>query len=351
MAAPATPGGGVPMQGAADNPTFGEFDYDPSNPVEVANKMAKLEAELAKTKTALATVDITKKMAKTTIKVPLPDSFSGETVGKDGLPVSIRQWRADIFSYLKLEGCAKNLRVSYAKRFLTGHARNAYQSHESMAKMTVLPSGKKVDVNKWSFFLKATNQLFGHTDEEQVARDHLNELVQTTSAEKYLQEFQGYVAQIKQFPLSEGDLMDRFKRGLKPSLRALVVFDPSTGKQWDTFAKFAAYACRVDGQLAVEIPSVSLNAMDAQDASRQQRGKTPAKRGRSPDALGQLLELATMLKKSKGFHQQGKKGKPAAKGQKRNGPVTKSQCWKDRLCFVCKKSGHQAKNCPDKPLN
>lgn len=148
------------------------------------------------------------------IKVPLPPTFSGESVGKDQVVIPIRSWRQDVYEYLLHQNCSAENLVSSAKRFLVGHAKNAFMSHESMrnqqvAKLVAL-TGAPPPPPDWTWFCNLTDELFGNLDPEQVARDSLHNLVQTGTLESYLQKFQGYVDQLTTFPLSEGDLIDRF---------------------------------------------------------------------------------------------------------------------------------------------
>lgn len=347
---------------------FGSFEYDPSDPASANEYVTRLENdlkgksdELAR-RDAAAAGDLSRRMKRVSIKVPLPPSFTGDLV--DGKSVSVNSWRQDVWEYLVQQQCPKETRVQTAKRFLAGHARNAYQSYESLAKQNALAQGKAVNVNSWVFFRDALSTLFGHLDEEQVARDNLNSLVQTGSCEQYLREFQSYVAQIKKLPLSEGDLMDRFKRGLKPSLKAQVLLNPATGRPWDSFSEFSHYACRVDGQMMQDSSSLSLNALASQDRPQQQVANGRGKRGAQVplesvlENLDSFVKVAALFsnKKFKGKSSKnwkngkgnGKFRKPKAKNS-HDGP-SKAKCWKDRLCFKCEQPGHIAANCPNRNM-
>lgn len=348
----------VTEDGEHPKPMFGSFSFDPTDNHQVLSHYAKATQEVGFLRAKLAekeTKDVSKKFNNITIKVPLPPSFNGT----DGVPVSINLSRLDILSYLNSHHCPPCDLVSHAKRFLSGHAWKAYQSQELLEKS----KGTKLDVNNWEFFEKITNQLFRHIDSEQVARDALYSLVQTESAEKYLQEFQGFVAQIRRFPLFEGDMMDHFKRGLKPALRQLVVLDPRTGKPWESFLKFTSYACRVDGQMVQNNSSASLFDVDTQDRPPKS-GKGKRERDESPDALGKLLDLATMLKgqtignfgsrkRQKGPTIAGPRIGTGAGGRTPGrAPMAMGRSfWRNILCFICKQSGHQAKECRNRNVS
>lgn len=345
---------------------FGSFPCDPTNPVEVANYFEILTAENKHLKeqirdyvdkeladAATKSLNLDKKPKPANIKVPLPPTFSGEIV--DGKIVSVRAWRQDVHEYLVSQNCPKDQRVALAKRFLVGHARDAYQSNERLAVAQAAESGVVVKVHKWRFFQKATNTLFGHLDEEQVARDALFSLVQTGSCEQYLQEFQGYVAQVKKLPFSVGELIDKFQRGLKPALRERVTLNPRTGLKWTDFAKFSRYACRVDAQMTADSnTNASLHAVYAQ--KQKKRSSDDANLSLAA-VLAQVASALGANKKAKfGQNKQGKaygggrrrkpNGNARGKSRDSNGKASKQQCWRERLCFVCHNAGHQAKDCP-----
>jgi hypothetical protein len=60
----------------------------------------------------------------------------------------------------------------------------------------------------------------------------LNPLKQSHSVEDYANKFQSLVAKITTMPPCEGDLLQRFRNGLKPEMQMTAGIDPSIGSRW-----------------------------------------------------------------------------------------------------------------------
>lgn len=86
---------------------------------------------------------------------------------------------------------------------------------------------RRPKMQTWADFEKAVKDEFQPLDSEQVARDRLADLIQTTSVTAYVNALRDLALQISD--LSSGDLLHKFKRGLKPNIRREVELrDPKT---------------------------------------------------------------------------------------------------------------------------
>jgi hypothetical protein len=119
--------------------------------------------------------------------------------------------------------CVPEQRVPLAQTFLTGGAASLWR-----AKSAALQA-QGFDIQDWDDFARTLEQAFGHQDLEQNARDKLDVLKQTGSVEDYANKFQSLVAEIVAMPPSEGDLLQKFRNGLKPDIQMAAGIDPVTG--------------------------------------------------------------------------------------------------------------------------
>jgi hypothetical protein len=78
----------------------------------------------------------------------------------------------------------------------------------------------------------------------------LNVLKQTGSVEDYANKFQFLVAEIVAMHPSEGDLLQKFRTGLKPDMQMAAGIDPVTGTRWMNLQKFNSFACATDASRA-----------------------------------------------------------------------------------------------------
>jgi hypothetical protein len=51
-------------------------------------------------------------------------------------------------------------------------------------------------------------------------------------------------------PPSEGDLLQKFRNGLKPDIQMAAGIDPVTGTRWMNLQKFISFACAIDASRA-----------------------------------------------------------------------------------------------------
>jgi hypothetical protein len=148
----------------------------------------------------------------------------------------IKDWLATMIQWLGSGMCVPEQRVDLAQTFLTGGAASLWR-----AKSAVLQA-QGFDVHDWDVFARTLEQAFGHSNPEQNARDKLNALKQTGSVEDYAIKFQSLVAEIVLMPPSEGDLLQKFRNGLKPDIQMVASIDPVTGTRWMNLQKFISFA-------------------------------------------------------------------------------------------------------------
>jgi hypothetical protein len=124
----------------------------------------------------------------------------------------VKDWLATMVQWLGSGSCVPEQRVSLAQTFLTGGAASLWR-----AKSAALQA-QGVDIQDWDLFARTLEQAFGHQDPEQNARDKLDVLKQTGSVDDYANKLQSLVAEIVAMPPSEGDLLQKFRNGLKPDI-------------------------------------------------------------------------------------------------------------------------------------
>jgi hypothetical protein len=125
---------------------------------------------------------------------------------------SLEDWLPTMVQWLGSSYCVPEQRVGFAHTFFTGGAASLWR-----AKSTALQA-QGFNIQNWDVFARTLEQAFGHQDLEQNARDKLDVLKQTVLVEDYANEFQSMVAEIVAMPPSKGDLLQKFRNGLKPDI-------------------------------------------------------------------------------------------------------------------------------------
>ena len=156
----------------------------------------------------------------------------------------VKDWLATMAQWLGSGSCVPEQRVPLAQNFLTGGVASLWR-----AKSAALQA-QGVDIQDWDVFTGTLKQAFGHQDPEQNARDKLDVLKQTGSVEDSANKFQSLMAEIVAMPPSEGDLLQKFRNGLKPDIQMAASFDPVTGTRWMNLQKFISFACATDASRA-----------------------------------------------------------------------------------------------------
>jgi hypothetical protein len=164
----------------------------------------------------------------------------------------------------------------------------------------------------------------------------LDVLKQTGSVDNFANKFQTLVAEIVAMPLSEGDLLQKFRNGLKPDIQMVASIDPVTGTRWMDLQKFISFACAADASRAQASKGKQTN-------DKSEQGKSSSSGASYKDKLkGKRLNEPPS----------GQPAKKAKTDQEKQKSEQKAKDWEHNSCFICHKAGHRAsKECPDKPKN
>jgi hypothetical protein len=163
----------------------------------------------------------------------------------------------------------------------------------------------------------------------------LDVLKKTSSVEDFANKFQSLVAEIVAMPPSEGDLLQKFRNGLKPDIQMVASIDPVTDTRWISLQKFISLACATDASRAQASKGKQVSDKSEQGKSSSSGASYKDKiKGKRPNEPPSNLPA-----------------KKAKTGQEKQKSEQKANDWEHNLCFICHKAGHRAKECPDKPKN
>lgn len=138
-----------------------------------------------------------------------PSTFTGH------LNEDPAEWTFQISQYLDACWMPEERKVSYVASFLRDNALTWWRAHIQAAER-----GAVARIVAWPDFTAALLAHFQRPNLQKVLRDKLAGLRQHRSVHEYTAQLQTLAVQITD--LSEGELMDRFIRGLKPAIRKEV---------------------------------------------------------------------------------------------------------------------------------
>ncbi|KAJ9507191.1 hypothetical protein QJQ45_004801 [Haematococcus lacustris] len=151
------------------------------------------------------------------------------------------------------------------------------------------------------------------------ARDRLAALTQTSSVRRYLGEFTALCLEVTD--LSPAEQLDRFIRGLKPSVRReLELREPTS------FSEASTIADRVD--------AISYSTSTSRSSYRPPSAPRPPR----PETAAVPMELDAMLHTS-----------PSRSRGTRLSDAQRAALRDSKACFYCRKAGHTMKDCPIRP--
>ena len=230
-------------------------------------------------------------------------------------------WVFEMEQYFAATGLAYERQVAYAASFLHGAAAAWWRTHVIQAAQ---PNSGIALITKWFDFSNSIISQFKPINSEKVARDRLVNLVQVNSVIKYVYEFNLLCLDVPN--MSEDEKLDKFVRGLKPNIQSQVLIeDPLTVHEAMSVAQ------RID--------SIHYRVL-----VKNKYGENQGKKNRRRDYGGSRpMEIDNIE------HQEGDARKDSANVNaiNRNGmsKEERDRCFKERLCFKCKKPGHLSRDC------
>jgi Retrotransposon gag protein len=138
------------------------------------------------------------------IQVPSPGKFNTTKA-------SVDNWLFTMNNYFNVKDFPRKKRVTYAVLLLKGHALTWWKS---LCK-------KGIQTNSWTKFQQDITHQFRRFDAEQLAREKLWNIHQTTSVQDYIAKFTDITCQITD--ITEAEACDRFKRGLKTHIQVQLM--------------------------------------------------------------------------------------------------------------------------------
>ena len=148
-----------------------------------------------------------------------PKTFPGEGAHCQPGAGAVRRFLSGLQTYFKLAHIVSADQPSHAMLYLELSALD----HMDTA-FVALPAPERT----WSAFCNVLNARFGTLDPDAGFRDKLHELGTqgTLTTAEYVHEMQACLNGILELPLSAGDMIDRFQRGLNPAVKRQVATAP-----------------------------------------------------------------------------------------------------------------------------
>jgi len=243
-----------------------------------------------------------------TVKLPKPEVFKG---GKQMREVD--EWIFVMNTYLT--ACHIHLdieRITIASGYLRDAALTWWRQ--------VNQEGNPNRPTTWAAFCQVLTCTFQPLNPAEVARDTLARLRQTTSVRQYAAMIRNTALEIP--GITDDELKDRFIRGLKPATMAEVRLRAPT-----SFAQAVQLADRYDTlrysiTRPAAMPSVPFPSGSSNGPSAMELGATLDASHNSPAPRHQPRPRLT--------------------------PQLRQQLIKEGKCFLCRKPGHMAMNCPER---
>lgn len=250
-----------------------------------------------------------------TLKVNKPQVFSGRD--KEDVDLFLDEQER----FQRLTHVPAHLQVDVACGFLRGDAQLLWSAQERLAR----DAGTVVD---WQYFKQILISFYRPINPEDAARARLHNIRQTGTVNDYTLRFNSELARIRTMPVSEGDRVYLYLRGLRPELRARVAVNPTTRTPWESLQEVQQYTLNT---AAHDLPSMNAEL-------RERNAKRPAEKPaqRVPSNGGGA---------GKNARAKGNK-KPRLEDLEPESKAYRQMHFRGGLCFRCHEQGHKAEDCP-----
>ena len=295
-------------------------------------EVQRLQAELAETReqAAAATTSVPAPtmaagvqaaQGASKIKLPTPDKYDGSSQ-----PRAAENFLFRCEQHFLGMSIPADKQVLFAAGLLTGGA-------ASWWRFTCMAHAGEESLYDWDEFSEQLLARFRAVNSARHARDQLANLVQSGSVRTYASKMQELAMQIPD--IGEGELKDRFIRGLKRRTQEQVVMqDP------ETFEKAVSLADRYDSLWG------SANLFSDRMTRRTPSGSWATSARQPPLATNPLPGRTTNLGGS------GPTPMEIDALQRKSTPLTHSErahLTRTGGCFYCRQPGHMIADCPNKP--
>jgi hypothetical protein len=303
---------------------------------------AEVQAYITNLQAQLAAVQAGQNMGQQRIKPSKPTRFNG-ALGSDPTV-----WLFIFNQYAELSNVAVDQRPKLAATYLDDKAATWWMHLVSQQ------HNNNADAVTWQMFYDGLVTAFKPVNSKKIARNKLAGLKQTHSVQKYNDEFRTICRDIDD--ISEAEKLDKYVRGLKPTIRERVELSLPT-----TVNEAMSKAHTID--------SISYYARTAYDSGTNYSYEPAPAQGTSDAMDLSVVEDSSDSTEQESLNAMANRPyRPGGNSMRGNGnrggmrPFTPRQqlsqqdfayCQRNRLCLRCKEPGHIARNCtkPVRPLN
>ncbi len=304
-------------------------------PLDVQAYIAALEARVAAAQNG-------QNMGQQRVKPSKPTRFN-VALGSDPTV-----WLFQFKQYAELSNVAVNQRPKLAATYLDDKAATWWMHLVSQQ------PNNNADAITWQMFYDGLLAAFKPVNSKKIARNKLAVLKQTHSVQKYNDEFRTTCRDIDD--MNEAEKLDRYMRGLKPSIRERVELSQPTIVN-DAMSRAhtidsISYYTRMSydsGSHYNYTPAPPTSDSDAMDLSVVDE---------SSDSTGEdtLNAMANRPYRPGGSNMRSTSSRGGNRSFTPRQQLSQQDfayCQRNRLCLRCKEPGHIARNCtkPVKPLN
>jgi hypothetical protein len=282
---------------------------------QVFNNLQELALELKEVKSKAS-----QHVSVMNSKPPKPSNFHG--TGNQGIVQRVDLWLFEMEQYCDAVKMPSGVRVDFAASFLRTGAATWWRAHIEGFK-----KGSYAKCSDWNDFSNSLKKQFKPINFQKIARDKLFNLRQTKSVVQYIYEFHALCLDIDD--ISEGEKLDKFKRGLKWDVQQEVELkDPKTLE--DAM------------QIAQRIDSIQWTCRQNRERYHN-RTKSSYGESRNNPIVINSAEQSGIVSENQSASLN------AVQSKTRNSRLQVNErvrCMEKNLCFNCKEPGHRIAECP-----